>query len=101
MLVDDPSAHLCVAVVKEEVIGYVFAFSHNTFYANGCVAWVEEIMVDSNSRKQGVGKALVQSVEEWATIQDCRIIALATRRAESFYEAIGYEASATYFRKLI
>jgi GNAT superfamily N-acetyltransferase len=100
MLVDDPSAHLAVAVVEEGIIGYVLAFSHNTLYANGRVAWVEELMVDAHSRRQGVGKALVQSVEEWATNQDCRLIALATRRAESFYEAIGYEASATYFRKV-
>lgn len=100
-LIGDPNAYLAVVEVEENVIGYVLAFRHNTFYANGSVAWVEEIMVDADHRKQGVGRALMHSVHAWAESQNCKLVALATRRAAPFYEAIGYQASATYFKKLL
>ncbi|HEX8834904.1 MAG TPA: GNAT family N-acetyltransferase [Abditibacteriaceae bacterium] len=97
----DPDACLLVAEIDEYVVAYVLAFFHHTFYANGRVAWVEEIMVHENYRKHGIGKRLMDGVENWAAEQNCKLIALATRRASNFYEAIGYEASATYYRKLI
>jgi hypothetical protein len=40
-------------------------------------------------------------VESGAADRGAKLIALATRRAASFYEAIGYEVSATYYRKLL
>jgi len=96
-----PHTFLAVAEREGQVIGYVLAFRHATFYANGHVAWVEEVMVQADCRRQGVGQALMQSIEDWAVQQGCKLIALATRRAAPFYAAIGYEASATYFRKVL
>ncbi len=97
----DSSTRLVVAEVENVVVGYVLAFSHDTFYANGRVTWIEEIAVDVEYRRQGIGKSLIKNIEDWAARHDCKLIALATRRAANFYEAIGYEASATYFRKVI
>ncbi len=37
--------------------------------------------------------------ENWAQDGNCKIVALATRRAEDFYKALNYEESATYFKK--
>ena len=95
------NTHFAVAEVQGSVVGYVLAFHHVTFYANGRVAWVEELMVQPAQRKQGIGTALLSSVETWASGQNCKLIAVATRHAAQFYEAIGYQASATYFRKLL
>jgi ribosomal protein S18 acetylase RimI-like enzyme len=39
--------------------------------------------------------------ERWAAEQGCALVALATRRAAPFYRALGYEDSATYFRKVL
>jgi hypothetical protein len=39
--------------------------------------------------------------EGWAREQDAAYISLATRRAANFYDALGYEDSATFFRKLL
>jgi hypothetical protein len=36
------------------VIGYLLGFVHATSYANGPVAWVEEITVSEVYRQQGV-----------------------------------------------
>jgi GNAT superfamily N-acetyltransferase len=100
-LISSPQTFLTVTEEESQVIGYVLAFSHPTVYANGRVAWVEEIMVHPNWRRRGAGKSLMQSAEDWAANQECGLIALATRWAASFYKALGYEASATYFKKLL
>jgi hypothetical protein len=39
--------------------------------------------------------------EEWAKSKGAVLSTLATRRAARFYQAIGYEESATWFRKLL
>ena len=100
-VVNAPEVHLAVADVDGQLVGYVLAFRHPTFFANGPVAWVEELMVDQRYRRQGLGQQLMASVEDWASGAGCRLVALATRRAAAFYSAIGYAESATYFRKLL
>jgi hypothetical protein len=40
-----PDVCLMVALSSANIIGYVLGISHVTFYANGNVAWMEEIMV--------------------------------------------------------
>jgi hypothetical protein len=44
-LVADELAWLAVAEVDGSVVGYCLGFDHPTFYANGRVSWIEEIMV--------------------------------------------------------
>ena len=82
------------------LVGYCLGFEHLTFYASGRVAWVEEVMVAESFRRHGIGRALMREFEAWARSRGSRLIGLATRRAAPFYEALGYEASATYFRKV-
>ena len=100
-LLASSQAHLAVAETAQQLVGYVLGFEHYTFFANGRVAWVEEIMVSEAFRRQGVGQLLMQEFETWALARGCKLVALATRRAAAFYQAIGYEESATYFRKLL
>jgi GNAT superfamily N-acetyltransferase len=90
-----------VAETAETVIGYCLGFDHMAFYANGRVAWVEELMVQERWRRHGVGRALMGAFEEWARARGAKLVGLATRRAAPFYGAMGYEASATYFRKVL
>lgn len=100
-LLASSEAHLAVAETAQQLVGYVLGFDHYTFFANGRVAWVEEIMVSASLRRQGIGQLLMQEFEAWARARGCKLVALATRRAASFYQAIGYEESAVYFRKLL
>jgi GNAT superfamily N-acetyltransferase len=94
-------ACLLVALDGHEHVGYLLGFQHLTFYANGPVAWAEEVYVRSQDRGRGIGRALMRSFEQWAATQGCTLIALATRRAAPFYRALGYEESASYFRKVL
>ena len=101
ILAADPAVCLLVAEVGERVVGYLLGTAHLTFYANGPVGWVEEVMVSEDVRSLGIGRALMTRFEEWANARGCSLVALATRRAAPFYRAIGYEESATYFRKML
>ncbi len=100
-LLCDNSVLMNVAVVENEIAGYCLAFDHYTFYANGRVTWIEEIMTRDDLRKQGIGRKLMTAVEAWAASRESKLIGLATRRAAPFYSAIGYEDSATFFRKMV
>ena len=100
LLVDDDVTLLC-GVSGAAIVGYVLAFTHTTFFANGPVTWVEEIYVQPEWRRRGIASAMMRAVESDAKNRSSRLIALATRRADSFYRALGYEESATYYRRLL
>ncbi len=100
-LVVDPAAWLALAETAGEADGYCLGFDHFTFFANGRVAWFEEITVRAAVRRQGIGAALMAAFEDWARGRGAKLVALATRRAAPFYRALGYEELAAYFRKLL
>jgi GNAT superfamily N-acetyltransferase len=95
----------CRLLVGEDeqgrVIGYLLAFVHPTFFANGPVGWIEELMVRPDVRRAGLGRSLVAHAEQWAAGHGAALTALATRRADEFWQAVGYEPSATYLRKVL
>ena len=100
-------ARLLVAVDDDindgdsDLVGYLLGFRHHTFYAGGPVASVEEILTREDLRGRGIGRALMSAFERWATDSECAVVSLATRRAEAFYLAIGYQNSASYLRKVL
>jgi GNAT superfamily N-acetyltransferase len=91
--------HLIVAEREGHAVGYLLGFTRPAFWANGPIGWVEEIMVSEEHRRQGIGRALMAAFEERAAQRGARVVALATRRAGPFYEALGYADSAHYFKK--
>lgn len=95
----DPEGLLLVADEGGAVVGHVLASLHPTLFANAPACWVEELMTAADRRRQGIGTALMGAVEDWASRRGCAYVSLATRRADAFYTAIGYEASATFHRK--
>ena len=97
----DEDANLSVAVVDGEVVGYCLGFDHCAFYTNGRISFIEEIMVREDFRKHGVGKELIRCFEQWSISRGSKLVGLVTRRAAPFYEAIGYESSGTFFRRLL
>src|SRR5215208_6252170 len=77
-LLADPHACLLVAEQGEQIVGYLLGFEHATLYANGPVAWVEEITVRTQHRRRGVGRLLMQGIEGWAAARGVRLVGLAT-----------------------
>jgi GNAT superfamily N-acetyltransferase len=100
-LLENEDALLLVATVGGTVRGYLLGFTHLTLFANGRVAWVEEAIIESGFRRHGIGRLLLEEFEVWARSREAGYMALATRRASEFYSALGYEVSATYYRKML
>lgn len=100
-LLSDKHADIFIAETDSRLVGYVVAFHHSTFYANGVISWVEELFVKEEFRGKKIGKKLMELVEEKAYQRDSKLVALATRRASNFYKAIGYDDSAVYFKKTL
>jgi GNAT superfamily N-acetyltransferase len=98
-LIDDQNVDLVVAKKDQDLIGYVFVLHHPAFYANGLISWVEELFVLEHYRGKHIGKALMEEAERLSKERGSKLVALATRRADQFYKAIGYEGSATYYKK--
>ena len=97
----DEDANLSVALLAGQVVGYCLGFDHYAFYTNGRSSFIEEVMVREDLRRHGVGKRLLSRFEQWSISRDSKLVGLVTRRAASFYEAIGYEGSGTFFRRLL
>ena len=97
----DPDGFVAVAELGGTLVGYVAGDAHETFYAGGKIAWVDEILVTETARRQGIGRALMAEFESWAENGRCRLIGLATRAASSFYEELGFEDSAGYFKRYL
>jgi GNAT superfamily N-acetyltransferase len=100
-LVDIPDTLLVAETAEGAIVDYLLGNSHLTFLANGPVAWVEEVMVDANLRKSGIGRLLMEQAERWAESTGAAYLALASRRAGPFYLALGYEDSAVFFKKTL
>ena len=101
-LVGAPHTLLLVAETPEgEIVGYLLGNSHLIFFANGRVAWVEELMVDGQTRRSGIGRRLMEHAEQWARSIGAAYLALASRRAGPFYLALDYEDSAVFYKKTL
>ncbi|QWU16049.1 Ribosomal protein S18 acetylase RimI [Paenibacillus sophorae] len=98
-LLNDTNTDLIIAEKESRILGYVLAFHHSTFYANGVISWVEEIFVSEEFRGKKIGKKLMEIIEVKAHERGSKLVALSTRRASKFYKAIGYDESAAYFKK--
>ena len=92
-------ADLLVAVCGGVVVGYALAARFPTFYANGPVAFLQELMVDPKHRQRGIGRTLVAAILERARAAGCAELTLATRRAGDFYRKLGFTESAGYFKR--
>jgi GNAT superfamily N-acetyltransferase len=97
----DHDAFIAVADIDGKLVGYLAGDAHETFFAGGKIAWVDEILVVADARRQGIGRALMSEFETWATNGRCRLVGLATRGATEFFSEIGLEASSGYFKRYL
>ncbi len=95
--------HMCLLVAEDAgiIIGYVLGSYYPCFYASSNVSWTAELFVESDRRKEGFGRLLMDGIESWARQNNCTLNTLATRRAGSFYHALAYDETAGYYKKPI
>jgi GNAT superfamily N-acetyltransferase len=97
----DDSACVLVAVRDGKLVGYLSGYAHQTFYANGPTAWVDEVLVLEGERMAGCGRQLMAAFEDWARSRGCVLVSLATRGAAPFYERLGYATKAAYYKRYL
>jgi len=98
---NEPTANEPTADEPTAIVGYLLGFDHRAFYANGRVAYVEELAVTAHRQGEGIGHLLKGAFEEWASSRSAVLVTVATRRAGAFYLSAGYEETAVLFRKLL
>ena len=85
---------LFVAENDGTIVGWVHVYARAVL-EHDVAAEVVGIVVDPNARRQGIGKALLARVEQWAKEHglDCVRIGSASHRtdAHAFYETLGYQ----------
>ncbi len=94
-----------VAEDNSKLIGLITASKRRVVRYLQPIMQVDELYVDLGFRKHGVGRALIQRVEELARQQDCHRIYIESRykheSGHKFYNDNGYENHGYYFLKLI
>lgn len=99
-------AHGCfVAEADGAVVGWVHVFGVFMLTSPQFFAEIGGLVVDTNARRQGVGRALMSQAEVWAGEHDFAEVRLRSglHRTDThqFYQSIGYELAKTshMFRK--
>jgi len=95
-LITEENALLLVGELKGKVVGYIHGKIVTYLLFAGREMLVSELFVMESARGQGVGKALLGTIESEAVSQKCfRISVLNSRERESykrgFYPSLGYE----------
>lgn len=99
--INDGKHQILVAENNTSVVGYLSAYYHTAIYANGKVAYIDEIVVAKQHRGKRIGTQLLQEFERLAKSRNCVLISLASGGAKTFYEKMGYFSKAAYFKKYL
>lgn len=95
-ILKDKSQVILVAEVNNKVLGYANV-KVNYELLNGIQARLEGLVVDSNTRGLGIGRKLMEKVDDWSRKQGSRTLKFVSNmkrvEAHGFYEKIGYEKS--------
>ena len=96
LMLDGCSKHRCVKVaeVGGQVIGMCTAQTLISTAEGGIVTLVEDVVVDLQFRCQGIGRKLMESIEDWALSRGTTRMQLLADRSNfsalDFYDKIGW-----------
>lgn len=95
-----------VAVADEKLVGYIHISEYELLYFPKMVN-ILGIAVDSDYKRKGIGRALIQEAEQWARAHEAYEMRLASGEARiyahAFYEKCGFCAKGAQkkFRKML
>jgi len=102
----DQSSVIIIAISNNKVIGGVVCSLETApevpILVPRTVACIENIAVSQSYRKKGVGRLLVEAVQEWASLRDATAIELTVwefnQDAARFYNELGFQP---YRRRMV
>ncbi|HWJ91339.1 MAG TPA: GNAT family N-acetyltransferase [Flavisolibacter sp.] len=88
---------ILVAVKDEKVIGFISGIFIPLFHTHELMFRITALCVDENERGRGVGKRLIEKIEEICKKKECNYLEVTSGRhrkenAHIFYESVGYTA---------
>ena len=96
ILLDDPMHCAFVAIDDSHIIGWIHGLIAFRIESDPFVE-IAGLVVSKHSRSQGVGRALVQAVSNWAVEQNIRTVRVRTnirrKATHGFYEHLGFQAT--------
>ena len=97
-LVSAAGADLLLAEDEQGTVGYLLACDMPTLFANGPVTELLELYVKPVNRNMGAGRLLVNTSVDQARDRGSVEVTVPTRRASEFYQAVGFELTAEFFK---
>lgn len=83
---------------RDGLVGYALGLVAPMLVHDG-FAFLQELYVMPEHRGVGIGRSLVVAFEDAARERGAGVSALATSRANGFYERLGFEGGARYYRR--
>ena len=106
MIIERPSAAAWVAECGGQVVGMVTAQTVVSTAEGGESVWIEDVIVRTDCRRKGIGRKLVQAVEQWCAGRGVTRMQLladgANEGACEFYPKRGWTRTGMVaFRKIV
>lgn len=98
---DRTGSMLLVAETGDQrIAGYALMTIARLLYTRDDAAQIQELIVDSGARGQGIGSQLVAAVEDICRAQGLGQLTVASSRAPGFYDRLDYRSTADYLKKV-
>jgi GNAT superfamily N-acetyltransferase len=102
-------AHSAILVAElspgGERAGYVFATTKHDYFTRAAHAHVEILAVEAAAQGNGVARALMNAIEQWARRRGYTWVTLnvfdGNARARALYDHLGYEPETIHYRKAL
>lgn len=96
-------AILLGAVKKNKLIGFIWVYKHEYFGEHRL--HVNQVVIDVENRKEGIGEKLILEIEKFAKQLDIKVIDLfvtdSNNSAIKLYEKLGFKTKRRYLEKKI
>lgn len=100
--INDPKNYFIVGVEKSDVVGFLSLVIDFQLHHIGKVATIEELIVSSKYRGNGIGKILLNNAINYARESKCDVIELTSNfsrgEAHRFYEKNGFKKESYKFK---
>ncbi len=102
--ISTPNYHYLIAIYEDQAIGYISCHGQTLLHHLGLVYEIQEIFVDKDHRSKGIGKSLLQALEELIGKENYELLEVASnmkrKDAHRFYLANGFECTTYKFKKI-
>ncbi len=94
---DNPNHMVIAAKIDGRLVGTLLAVVCEMLFGQ-CRSFmvIEDVVIDENNRRKGIGAAMIAYIEDYARKQDCSYIMLITdtdrKGSQTFYRSLGYQS---------